>query len=798
MCAQFGEEDAERVMMRRIGTFLALGLGALVGMAQTTSGEVEGNEVWSGEVTISGDVSIGFGSTLTIRPGTIVKVDSEDDSAKIELRLSGGKLIAEGTADAPIVFSASRNSGGRSEWNGIRCDLGEFVGRYINIQNATSALRYTSGGRYTFSDSEISKCGNGIGISAAGKYEISRVDISSFERYGVTAGGNCSLDLVDCNLQSDTNIRFGGGSLALLSWASTGKLFVKGCEFGPFGPNSSSNGIFVSPVSSTASVEIEDSTFTGIKGPGVFKGYTGNARISVKGSRFIRNTTGISASAHVTPASARYKLDLEISGCSFLANRTGVGLGDQRLSSGLLNLSVENSTFESNQDFGLFSRSGVNRVTGSSFTFNGVGLSLGAAVPTESIELNDFDFNSVHIENRTNSASTVVNAVNNFWGEETTRLLAEGVSIDSISSFRGRLEIDPWAESSVLVQVEPPPSPIEWENGDWGVTVGETATIRLTLENADSFDYQWFKDGVVLQGATGPSLEIRDASLADAGRYIVVVSNEAGSVTSEPALLSVTADPVNNPSAGGDSFHPADTNQDLRISIDEVTSYGAAWKNGRNWELGPNPIPIDYLTRAGAIWKNGERYRKDSNVASAPLWWVNASGAGRSRAETIGTTASSGFLRLSVRNASPRVIFNSSGDFGEQSVRVVPPAGTTSWALEGDGLREGPFWGDEEQVISLPTESSESPFLLSVDGQAWVVGRGDDADRPSLEVLISDGQVGLKVGQTGDVKRIQSSMDLETWSPAVIGHVDGGVLYPVLSSDHEVEFFRLNQSESLR
>lgn len=59
---------------------------------------------------------------------------------------------------------------------------------------------------------------------------------------------------------------------------------------------------------------------------------------------------------------------------------------------------------------------------------------------------------------------------------------------------------------------------------------------------------------------------------------------------------------------GGDS-HPADSNQDFRISIAEITAYGFAWKNGNPWPTGPTPIPIDFVTRAGFLWRQGEAYR---------------------------------------------------------------------------------------------------------------------------------------------------------------------------------------------
>ena len=71
--------------------------------------------------------------------------------------------------------------------------------------------------------------------------------------------------------------------------------------------------------------------------------------------------------------------------------------------------------------------------------------------------------------------------------------------------------------------------------------------------------------------------------------------------------------------------HPADFNPvQGRITVTDVTSYGAAWKHGTAWPVGPNPIPNDYLIRAVNLWKGGEYYRYDPGVFAAPLWWVQS------------------------------------------------------------------------------------------------------------------------------------------------------------------------------
>ncbi|HUG12815.1 MAG TPA: immunoglobulin domain-containing protein, partial [Opitutaceae bacterium] len=70
---------------------------------------------------------------------------------------------------------------------------------------------------------------------------------------------------------------------------------------------------------------------------------------------------------------------------------------------------------------------------------------------------------------------------------------------------------------------------------------GGNATFNVSASGTSPFTYQWRKDGVAISGATGSSFSITSATLANAGTYTVVVSNSAGSATSNGASLTVSA-----------------------------------------------------------------------------------------------------------------------------------------------------------------------------------------------------------------------------------------------------------------
>ncbi|MFL5496479.1 MAG: fibronectin type III domain-containing protein [Gemmatimonadales bacterium] len=70
--------------------------------------------------TLSGYVKVQDGATLTIQPGTRIEGDTTAPGSSLWI-LRGAKIDAQGTADAPIVFTSARSPGNRKpgDWGGI-------------------------------------------------------------------------------------------------------------------------------------------------------------------------------------------------------------------------------------------------------------------------------------------------------------------------------------------------------------------------------------------------------------------------------------------------------------------------------------------------------------------------------------------------------------------------------------------------------------------------------------------------------------------------------------------------------
>ncbi len=76
------------------------------------------------------------------------------------------------------------------------------------------------------------------------------------------------------------------------------------------------------------------------------------------------------------------------------------------------------------------------------------------------------------------------------------------------------------------------------------VNAGANATFSVVANGNPSPTYQWRKDGVNISGATDATLNLISVSAANAGAYSVVVTNNLGFVTSNPAILSLTSVPA--------------------------------------------------------------------------------------------------------------------------------------------------------------------------------------------------------------------------------------------------------------
>ena len=103
------------------------------------------------------------------------------------------------------------------------------------------------------------------------------------------------------------------------------------------------------------------------------------------------------------------------------------------------------------------------------------------------------------------------------------------------------------AETSFVLTVRPStvvkPPQITGQPLTQSVTAGEAVEFRVVASGTSPLSYQWKHNGRPLPGATSAILQLSSVSMVDAGEYTVVVSNAAGQVESQGAVLTVRSQP---------------------------------------------------------------------------------------------------------------------------------------------------------------------------------------------------------------------------------------------------------------
>ncbi len=151
---------------------------------------IAADTIWQNEVTVTEDILVPPGVTLTVRPGTVVKVSPADSTKTDPEFLSPlteitvrGRIKVEGSIEAPVSFSAAE-SDKKGEWAGILIDGGIADLKNCSISGADSALYSFDG---ILSALNINLAGNRYGVTligSSGKTSIQGSSISSND-YGM-------------------------------------------------------------------------------------------------------------------------------------------------------------------------------------------------------------------------------------------------------------------------------------------------------------------------------------------------------------------------------------------------------------------------------------------------------------------------------------------------------------------------------------------------------------------------------------------------------------------------------------
>ena len=136
-------------------------------------------------------------------------------------------------------------------------------------------------------------------------------------------------------------------------------------------------------------------------------------------------------------------------------------------------------------------------------------------------------FNGVPIPSATSSVYTLTNTQTSSAGSYSV-VVTNPVS--SVTSSNALL--------SVLLPFSAPV--ISLQPNSQIVQVGSQATFAVATSTSGTTSYQWYLNGAIIYGATASTYSILNCQASNAGSYMVVLSNAAGSTASLAAVLSVT------------------------------------------------------------------------------------------------------------------------------------------------------------------------------------------------------------------------------------------------------------------
>ena len=97
---------------------------------------------------------------------------------------------------------------------------------------------------------------------------------------------------------------------------------------------------------------------------------------------------------------------------------------------------------------------------------------------------------------------------------------------------------------------------ITYQPQNLNLNISGLGTLNVGVMGDQPFAFQWDKNGEIILAATGSAFEITNAQISDSGNYSVTVSNVAGSVKSDLAIVTVnepTPPPPPPPVSTGDN-----------------------------------------------------------------------------------------------------------------------------------------------------------------------------------------------------------------------------------------------------
>ena len=284
------------------------------------------------------------------------------------------------------------------------------------------------------------------------------------------------------------------------------------------------------------------------------------------------------------------------------------------------------------------------------------------------------------------------------------------------------------AYATLTLTINPPavvPPSITTQPASQTVTAGQSATFSVAASGTAPLSYQWRKNGTAISGATSASYTTPATTTADNGaQFTVVVSNSAGSVTSNAATLTVNA------AVGALSVTPSS------LSF----NYGSSVPPAQSISVNATGIALSYTAASSVPWLSVSPANGTTpgtvTVSVSPNGWPSGTYKGNVTIAASGAASSS----------SPQIV---------QVTMVVSSPPTSSASLIGNPsalsftYRTSAGTSRESRYVRVSSKGAPQSFTASHSGGSWLSVSPTTGSTPAT-LRVSVNPLGMPPGSYTD------------------------------------------------